>query len=104
MSPLDETDAPRDEPENHAPDEPDVNGFTYACPGCGRRLEDYSETCPHCGADLGEVFSTTYRVPMSPAGRKIALAMLIGLALLLTLLVAGLLSQLLGTAPPAEGP
>jgi len=52
---------------------------------------------------MTELFSATYRVPMSSVGRKIALVALIGLALLLLLLLGALISQLLATAPPPEG-
>ena len=80
-----------------------VGGFGYACPQCGHRLPDYRETCPECGAELDALFSATYRVPMSSAGRKIALIVLIGLALLLLLVVVALLSQLLAPPAPAHG-
>ena len=101
MSPVDEPDQLPQHSEGASPDEGEA--FRYACPRCGHRLPEYREKCPECGAELADLFSATYNVPMSSAGRKIALIALIGLALLLLLLAAGLLSQLLATTPPAEG-
>ncbi len=83
--------------------ESEDSAFEFECPNCGLRCDNYAGPCPQCGADLGESFSTTYRVPMSPAGRKIALAALIGLALLLLLVVGALVSQFLAHSPPSGG-
>jgi hypothetical protein len=82
-----------DRPEADAPGEPDGPEFEYGCPRCGHRPPD-----------LTELFSATYRPSMSTAGRKIALAALIGLVLLLLLLLVGVVAQLLATTPPAENP
>ncbi len=103
MSTPDEADSPARDPGSPWPTESDADAFGYACPQCGHRLPDYRETCPECGAELDALFSATYRVPMSSAGRKIALVVLIGLALLLLLVVAALLSQLLAAPAPAHG-
>ena len=89
-----------EEPED-AESEPAGPAFDYACPQCGDRLQQYAESCPSCGADLGEEFSVSYRVSMPRAGRRIAVGALIGLLILVLLLLAGLLSQLLATAPPS---
>ncbi len=83
--------------------ESEASQFEFACPRCGRCCDNHAEPCPECGADLGELFSTTYRVPMSPTGRKIALAALIGLALLLLLAVGALVSQFLAHFTPSGG-
>ncbi len=83
--------------------ESEASQFEFACPSCGLRSDNYAGPCPQCGADLGESFSANYRVPMSPTGRKIALAALIGLALLLLLVVGALVSQFLAHTPPSAG-
>ncbi|HUU84414.1 MAG TPA: hypothetical protein VM243_12995 [Phycisphaerae bacterium] len=92
-----------DQPGRDASHEAGQRPFEFACSRCGHRPAEYVESCPKCGADMTELFSATYRVPMSSVGRKIALVALIGLALLLLLLLGALISQLLATAPPPEG-
>ena len=101
-----EVDAPgqSDRPEPDTPGELDRPEFECGCPRCGHHPPQHVENCPQCGADLTELFSATYRPPMSTAGRKIALAALIGLVLMLLLLLVGVVAQLLATAPPAESP
>jgi len=79
-------------------------GFLFACPRCGERLPEFVEVCPRCGEDLAGDFSTTYRVPMSPLARRIALVALIGLVLLVLLVVVGLVSQMLAGGPRPPGP
>jgi hypothetical protein len=83
-------------------DDPAAPEFDYTCPRCGERLTEYVDSCPSCGADLAEEFSVTYHVPVSRTGRRIALGILIALAVLLVFLVLGLLSQLLATTPPDQ--
>ena len=78
-------------------------GFEYTCPLCGLGLERYAETCPRCGADLEELFSATYRMPASPVVRNIALAMLIGLVLLVLLTLAVLLHRVPTSPPTGSG-
>ena len=69
--------------------------FGYACPRCGDRLTQYAESCPSCGAELGDEFSVTYRVSMPLAARWIAAIALIGLLILVLLSLAALADRLL---------
>ena len=95
--------------ENH----PDLPGgtddqapgdFDYACPRCGLRQEQFSGTCPECGAGLGELFSATYRIRTPTGARIIALAVLIVLAVLVLVALVVLLVQGLGDGLGSPGP
>jgi hypothetical protein len=74
---------PTSEQPDHSPElangaeDTESQGFFYACPRCGQRLEEYSEACSQCGADLAELFSATYRVRTPTAARWIALIALV---------------------------
>jgi len=102
MDPADHDEPPAQPSDDDASGPADGGAFGFACPQCGRGLPDYSATCPHCGSELGDEFSATYHVRMPPAGRRIALAALIGLAVLVLLVLIALLSQMLATTPPPD--
>lgn len=53
------------------------DGLSFECPQCGASLDQMLEQCPHCGNVLGDEFSATYRPPIPPAVRAIALVLLV---------------------------
>ena len=61
----------------------DLQRFELECPSCKRELSEWRERCPHCGQDLLEDYSGTYRAHRASVLRGIAivvlLAVLVGL-------------------------
>ncbi len=56
-------------------------GIEFACPRCGEKLTDFSESCPSCGQDLDEQFCASFRPPPSHLVKAIAWIMLAIVAL-----------------------
>ncbi len=59
----------------------EYSGIEFACPHCGSKLTEFSESCPSCGQALGEQFCASYRPPPSPVVKVIAWIMLVIMAL-----------------------
>ena len=69
-----------DEPQDSAEIEElnaGLHRFKVICPGCKRELAEFSERCPHCAADLTNVFSATYQPPRSTLAKIIAWIVLV---------------------------
>ncbi len=84
----------------HATDSPSLGTspeeIEYQCPRCELRLEVYAPVCPQCGEALDSTYSASYRPPTPPWARKIALAALLAMLLLVVLVLGALL------LPPAQ--
>ncbi len=69
-----------EEPQEHAGQEeqgPDLQRFRFECPACEGELSDCGDKCPHCGADLMNVFSATFRPRKGKVARILAWAILV---------------------------
>jgi hypothetical protein len=74
----------------------EFTGMEFQCPQCKTQLDEYQETCPQCGRELGDEFCATYRPAVPTAVRIVAGVLLFGVILVpVALVVWHLLSQAL---------